>query len=152
MKEFIGNMWDIIADAYCITTNNDIKINGKAVMGAGVALEAKNMFKNCDAYLAEFIKKNGHIVGAFYTSTTFIPDKKLGVDLISFPTKYHWKYPSDIKLIEKSAKELMQLITKETYETVVLPRPGCNNGKLNWESVKRVISPILDDSVIVVSL
>jgi hypothetical protein len=144
MKELTVNMWDISADAYCITTNGIIKANGCAVMGAGVALSAVRKFPGCDKYLGIRIKKMGHNVGVFYTADL--------TDLISFPTKYHWKDPSDIKLIEKSAKELIDLININKYNKVILPRPGCSNGGLDWKDVKKVIEPILDDRVVVVSL
>jgi len=144
MKEITGNMFDMKADAYCITTNGMIKGNGRAVMGAGVALSAVKKFPACDKFLGDFINKNGHIVGVFYIADS--------TDLISFPTKYHWKNPSDIKLIKKSAKELMELIEKNKYNKVILPRPGCANGGLLWDDVKKLIEPILDDRVIVVSL
>ena len=145
MKEVVGtNMWDIKADAYCITTNGIVKGNGRAVMGAGVALSAVNKFQQCDKHLGDFIAKNGHVVGVFYVVDSG--------DLISFPTKYHWRDKSYIELIEKSAKELAELVSKNRYQTVILPRPGCANGGLNWEDVKKVIAPILDNRVTVVSL
>jgi len=148
MQEIIGNMWFIKANAYCVTTNNVIKDNGRAVMGAGVALSAARKFPQCDKYLADFIEKNGHIVGVFYT----VVNDKNNFDLISFPTKYHWKNKSDIKLIEKSAKELMNLINLNRYNSVILPKPGCSNGGLDWSYVKGIVEPILDDRVVIVSL
>src|ERR1035437_6478879 len=111
MKEVIGNMFDMPADAYCITTNGIIKANGRAVMGAGVALSAVRRFPECDKFLANMIKEKSHQVGVFYIADN--------VDLISFPTKNNWKDPSDIKLIEKSANELMELIKKYGYRNVV---------------------------------
>lgn len=148
MQEIIGNMWDIDADAYCVTTNGIIKNNGRAVMGAGVALSAVRKFPECDRHLANFIKLYGHKVGTFYS----VVNDKNYFDLISFPTKYHWKDPSDIKLIIKSAEELKALIEKNRYNKVVLPKPGCANGGLNWDDVKKVIESILDDRIIIVSL
>jgi len=144
MKELVGDMWSIKADAYCITTNGIVKTNGRAVMGAGVALSTVRKFPECDKFLGHHIKELGHKVFVFYVGN--------GIDLISFPTKYHWKDPSDINLIEKSANELIQLINKNRYNMVVLPRPGCCNGGLDWKDVKKVIEPILDNRVVVVSL
>jgi len=44
MKEVIGNIWNYYnkGNWIVITTNGTIKKNGEAVMGRGVALEAKN--------------------------------------------------------------------------------------------------------------
>lgn len=38
-----------------------------------------------------------------------------------------------------------------TEETVLLPRPGCGNGKLQWDFVKREIEDLLDDRVTIVN-
>ena len=151
MQEIIGNMWDIDADAYCITTNEVIKANGKAVMGAGVALSAVKKFPDCDEYLGHFIKTSGHKVGVFFRYADKISESKTR-DLISFPTKNHWRAPSPMWLIRRSAEELTALIEKNRYNNVILPKPGCSNGGLDWEDVKKVIGPILDDRVVIVSL
>ena len=148
MKEKFGNMFNFQADAYCVTTNGIVKSNGRAVMGAGVALSAATIYPDCDKHLGRFIRANGHKVGVFHTTNNLDNN----ISLISFPTKYHWKDPSDIKLIEKSAKELMEIIDKNLYNVVVLTRPGVGCGGLKWEDVKKVIEPILDDRVIIVSL
>jgi hypothetical protein len=47
-------------------------------------------------------------------------------------------------LIERSARELLKLIeVKKIKEAIYLPRPGCGNGRLKWEDVKKNLSPIL---------
>jgi len=44
MKEDKGDLWGYPADYRCVTTNGVVKPNGKLVMGAGVALDAKRLF------------------------------------------------------------------------------------------------------------
>ena len=150
MKELVGNMFDMCADAYCITTNGIVRENGTAVMGAGVALAANKKFRGCEEFLGRHISTQGHNVGVFYTFSNerFRKD----IDIISFPTKYNWKLLACLPLILLSAQQLMELINVNDYKTVLLPRPGCANGGLIWEDVKLVIEPILDDRVTVVSL
>jgi hypothetical protein len=47
-------------------------------------------------------------------------------------------------LIERSARELLKIIEVKTIkEAVYLPRPGCGNGRLKWEDVKKILSPVL---------
>ena len=50
MKEISGDLFSLtiinFADAICITTNGVVKKTGKAVMGAGCALSAREKFKN----------------------------------------------------------------------------------------------------------
>jgi hypothetical protein len=51
---------------------------------------------------------------------------------------------ADSGLIERSARELLKIIElKRIKEAVYLPRPGCGNGRLKWEDVKKILSPIL---------
>jgi hypothetical protein len=46
--------------------------------------------------------------------------------------------------VTRSARELLKIIeVKKINESVYLPRPGCGNGRLNWEDVKKILSPIL---------
>lgn len=72
--------------------------------------------------------------------------------LISFPVKHKWFEAADLSLIERSAKQLMLLISCTEFEKVLLPRPGCGNGRLQWADVKKVLEPILDERVYIVSL
>ena len=44
MKEVTGNIWDYPADIVCITTNGSTTRNGSAVMGKGIALQAKERY------------------------------------------------------------------------------------------------------------
>jgi len=149
MIDITGNMFTlrkfIDLDALCITTNEIIKRDGKAVMGAGVAKQAKNIFYNIDKILADLIKKNGHITQVI----KFEPDSYY---LVSFPTKYHWKDRSDISLIEKSTKQLLDLTNEYEWKKVILPRPGCSNGGLNYISqVKPLLSKYLDDRFFIIT-
>lgn len=147
MKEIKGDMFknNICGyDAICITTNGIIKNNGKAVMGAGVAKICRDKYKGSDINLANTLKKNGNHVNIFFLHE--------GLFIISFPTKNNWRDKSDIDLIKRSALELEELVNKCKFERVLLPRPGCTNGKLNWEDVKAVIEPILSDKITIISL
>jgi len=139
-----GNIWDFYRkdpEAYiCITTNGFVKTNGECVMGAGVAKEAKEKFKELANDLGSIIKKQGNNVFMF-------ADKRL----FSYPTKHNWFENSDIALIKKSAEQLMKYINEFKIPRVYLPRPGCGNGKLKWKDVEPAIKNILDDRVLIVS-
>lgn len=144
MKELKKNIWDLTNfNILCITTNGNIKSDGCAVMGAGIALEAKKRYPGIDSYLASLIKLNGNRVYRLNAFCGF-------AELYSFPTKHNWRDNSDIELIKKSCKELVEICDKKNYKKIAIPRPGCNNGKLNWEIVKKNIEPILDDRFYIV--
>ena len=46
----------------------------------------------------------------------------------------------------------LKLATLLKWQVVVLPRPGCGNGRLDWFLVERTIAPWLDDRFVVVTL
>ena len=141
MKEISGDLFSLtiinFADAICITTNGVVKKTGKAVMGAGCALSAREKFKNIDLQLGTLIKENGHIV------QIIIYEPK---PIISFPTKMNYWENSRFSLIETSIQQLIILTDQMKWNKVILPRPGCNNGGFNWLSqIKPFIEQKLDD-------
>lgn len=128
-------------EAICVTTNGIIKANGHAVMGRGIALQANNLY-HVSGTLADHLKAHGNVpanLGVFD-----------GVYILSFPTKNDWRDDSDINLIRNSAHLLVELADKLHLKHVYLPKPGCANGRLNWNDVKPVIQAILDDRFTVV--
>lgn len=144
-NEVIGNMWDIPADAYCITTNGFVKTNGEAVMGAGCAKEAAKKWPYLPKLLGTLLSTGNHVEWV-----PMDPKDNIGY-LVFFPVKHNWWEAADLKLIEQSANDLMKGIEHRGFKKVLLPRPGCGNGRLKWEDVKAVLEPILDERVTVVS-
>lgn len=146
MKEETGSIWDYHKQGHwiIITTNGNVKTNGEAVMGKGIALQAKQRFPDLPKRLGKFLSEFNNTVHSF------------GIDyrIISFPTKHNWQEKSDIKLIEESCQRLKALFdyTELGYfvKEIYMPRPGCANGQLSWGDVKPVLEKYLDDRFIVV--
>jgi hypothetical protein len=44
----------------------------------------------------------------------------------------------------------MDLADRLGLQTILLPRPGCGNGQLDWAQVGPAIAPLLDDRVTIV--
>jgi hypothetical protein len=142
MKYIKGNLWNFHSGApVCITTNGIIKKNGELVMGAGIALQAKQRFPALPL-------KAGNAVKGYGNRTLYFIEERL----FTFPTKYDWRDPSDINLIGLSAHQLKAQCDQLGFNRVYLPRPGCSNGKLNWPDVDNVLRQILDDRFTIVSL
>jgi len=138
--DMFKNSYLQFVDAICITTNGALNAKGKCVMGRGVALIAKEKWEGIDKRLGDFIKANGNIVQILWYIPTF------HTTVIAFPVKHHWKERADLKLIEKSCKELKALMDQEGWQKVVLPRPGCNNGKRDWDTeVKPILKKYFDN-------
>lgn len=134
--------------ACCVTTNGIVKMNGCAVMGAGVALRANQLYK-CDKTLGVLLQSNGN--HCFRLGEVRNPENGVLFQLFSFPTKNHFKYHSSINLIIQSCGELMELCDKYDINRAYLTPPGCGNGGLDWDvEVEPVISKYLDDRVTIV--
>ena len=151
MQEIKKDIWSFLndptTDAICVTTNGIVKANGELVMGKGIALEAKLKFPSLPKIIGDKIKLLGHKL--HYISTLQTTTKPIFI--VAFPTKFNYKDSSDINLIKKSCTELVEFCNEMKLKKIYLPRPGCGNGGLNWEDVKKEISLLLDDRFIIVS-
>lgn len=140
MLEKVGDIWKSGAEYICITTNGVVKSNGELVMGAGIAKECKEKYPEIPKIWGGMVKECGNRV--------YMWDHW---KLFSFPTKYDWKHPSDIELIKKSCEQLLLIVNRQHINSVALPKPGCGNGGLNWNDVKKVVGAMLDDRFIIYS-
>lgn len=172
MKVIEKNMWDYldIADAICITSNGFVKKSGRAVMGRGCALEARDKFKDIDLALGYHIKDRGNTPGVIHkhgkTSIVSFPVKRASTvyDLIIEPLlvahmkrKFKlgdvvpgWALKAELRIIEASAKALRSMIDRNKWETIIITQPGCMNGELAWEDVEPILDRFLGDKVICV--
>lgn len=141
MLEEKGNLWTVDCDIRAITTNGFVKNNGACVMGRGCAKEAKDRFPGIEFLIGKLLKDAGNV--PFYL---------IQENLLTFPVKHNWYEKADINLICNSAIHVLELAEFEEWNKIVIPRPGCGNGGLNWETeVKPVLSPILDDRFVIIS-
>ncbi len=141
MRELEGDIWDMPCKFRVITTNCQIRQNGKLVMGKGIALQARERYPGIDYTLGKLVAAGGNHVYVLHEE-----------GIVSFPTKWDWRRQSDLELIRRSALELSHLLRSvlRKEDTVLLPPPGCGNGGLMWKDVKPVIAPLLDHHYIVV--
>lgn len=144
MKIVKDDIWDFLNRGYCVvvTTNGYVNKTGEAVMGKGIAYQANKLFKGLAFALGKLLRDKGNHVYYFERQK-----------LVTFPTKNNWKDKSDIKLIEQSCRELVSLLKTFSQIKVAMPKPGCGNGKLNWEEVAPMIAHYFNsfgDRVIVV--
>jgi len=156
------NIWDRfdVGEVVCITTNGFVRSDGRAVMGRGVAAQAKKYVPDIDLSLGKQILTNGNVV-QFCSEDSSTE----AVRIISFPVKpkqgivadratnvvphmrnrakVGWAMPgwamlADTEIIERSLYELYWLWTDLSWYDpdiqIYLPRPGCGAGCLDWES------------------
>lgn len=138
------------ADAICFTSNGIVKANGELVMGAGIAKSFKERWPVSPEYFGKFVKVGGNTA---YKLNVYDNIVDRYIDIVSFPTKHHWRNPSDLALIKKSAEALVKITNDNNWKYVYLPRPGVGLGGLNWDrQVKPTIENILDDRFVICHL
>lgn len=155
MREISGDIREQFNDykwnALCCTINTVVGSDG-LIMGAGVALTFKEWHRFLPYIWGERIQRwklpRTHII-----VTTVDTDFTSGrvKYAIGFPTKRDFRQPSELALIERSAKQLQVIIEAMDWSNVLLPRPGCSNGGLEWKNVKPILEPIFDDRVTIIS-
>lgn len=140
MREMVGDLWEVKCEARCITTNGLTLQDGTAVMGAGIAKQAKARYPWLPRHLGKLLQSRGNHV--YYLG------QWEGAKLVTFPTKHDWRDNSDPELIRQSCRELKNLGYKGV---VAMPRPGCGNGGLDWAAVKPILEQELpEDNYVVV--
>jgi hypothetical protein len=139
MLEAKADLWTYPCDYRGIPTNLVTKKNGHLVMGAGVAKQAAERYPELPETWGEFTRALG---GGVFVDDEF--------NLFAFPTKHHWREPSSLSLIEKSARELewFALDPERSAKTFAMPRPGCGLGGLKWEEVRPLLVRLPDNVVI----
>ncbi|VVP88561.1 hypothetical protein PS938_01355 [Pseudomonas fluorescens] len=140
MIEFVsGDFFDFEAD---IRVNT---VNCAGVMGAGVALAFKNKYPEMFKEYALACKNGEYKPGrpkVWRMSDMF--DKEF--EIINFPTKNHWRRPSEYKYIEDGLVWLENFLSSRPGVKVTLPALGCGHGGLDWNIVKSMIEAHLKKS------
>jgi len=127
-------------DAVICTTNKIVKSNGELVMSAGIAKVFAEEFPFLPSLwgMVEQTRAKQNIISKTII-TRISGEFPL---LIALPTKYHFKDKSDINLITSGLGELFYY---SGLKRILLPKPGCLNGGLDWETeVLPKISNFLD--------
>lgn len=163
MIEIKGDLFKQKADVLCITTNGYVKASGENVMGMGCAKAAAKINPDVPLLLGNAIGKYGNVVNHIITGRIALysfpvkpvsapckPDKSNVVKHMKYKVQPNqsvmgWACVAQADIIEKSAKELVLLADKHGWNKVVIPRPGCGAGELDWKDIKPILDNILDD-------
>jgi hypothetical protein len=140
IREITGDIWEYLGKAViCISTNGHLTRKGEAVLGRGCARQAREHFPALPARLGALLLEAGNHVQVIQDG------------LVSFPVEESpWATP-DLRLIRRSAEELRVLADLEGWSRVVVPRPGCGGGGLDWSEVRPLLAGLFDDRFTVIS-
>lgn len=124
-----GNMFDSDAN-YFVNPVNTIGTSGK-----GLALEVKRRYSQTERIYQAVCKSGEFGIGDILQVPT--DDHKF---ILFFPTKKHWRDPSEYEYIERglgSLKYHCKDIPKNSI--IAIPQLGCGLGGLEWSKVHRLI-------------
>lgn len=108
-------------------------VNTVGVMGKGIASDFKKIYPLMfEEYKVQCDNGNLDIgeLSLYKTSNKWI---------LNFPTKKHWRSPSTVEYIEKGLQKLVEQATKLQLTDIAMPKLGCGNGGLDWETQVRPI-------------
>lgn len=133
IKYLTGNLFDSKAEALVNT------VNTVGIMGKGIALQFKKLFPNNYKLYKTLCDKKEFKIGQLIVvqDQNIITGEKI---IINFPTKKHWKSPSEYEYIEKGIDELIKTIREKNIKSIALPPLGSGNGGLQWFKVKDIIN------------
>ena len=125
--ELTGNIFSSGAEVVVIT------VNCEGVMGAGIALDAKNRWPEIYDVYSKRCELNGFDVGEIMWADSV--SKKVAL----FPSKKLWRAPSKLSYISEGLDALRTDIDQMSITSIALPHLGCSNGGLTWSEVKPLI-------------
>jgi O-acetyl-ADP-ribose deacetylase (regulator of RNase III) len=134
IKFVTGDMFKIPAKVRVNT------VNCVGVMGSGVALACKRRYPAMYKEYREKCKK-----GEIKPGSLFIwEDKRTHEYIVNFPTKRHWRNPSQYDDIESGLVALKEFLHILGKIEVALPALGCGHGGLDWVIVAGMIYDYLN--------
>lgn len=164
MIEITGDLFNQECNAIVIPTNRQVRKDGTAVMGAGVAKEAAERWPWLPAKYGKELKwsKPYYAYSELGCVIAFKREDDDSKYIITFNTKDHWKDDALPLMIKRGCRSLdrlsFQLFPGPGWPMldkvrICLPRLGCGLGGLDWdETVKPILEKWLKaDRFVVVS-
>lgn len=118
-------------------------VNTVGVMGKGIALQFRRAYPEMfDAY-ARACREGTVQVGQMHIWPT---DAMVGPRfIVNFPTKKHWRSPSQISWIEDGLADLVRVIEEHEIRSIAVPPLGAGNGGLDWALVRpRIVNTLAE--------
>lgn len=108
-------------------------VNCVGVMGKGLALQFKKAYPDNYRVYKLACDHNEIQTGKMFTfMRTSQSNPKY---IINFPTKQHWRDPSEIEFIDTGLEDLVRVIPHLSIKSIAIPPLGCGLGGLEWSVV-----------------
>lgn len=130
-----GNLLESDAEAL-VNTVNEI-----GVMGKGIALMFREAFPESSRAYAEACERGEVQVGRVFVTEN--PDLTGPRWIIHFPTKKHWRNPSQLPWVREGLQDLARVVAEKKIRSIAVPPLGCGQGGLDWSQVRNEIESAL---------
>lgn len=132
-----GNLLDAEAEALVNA------VNTVGVMGKGIALAFKQRFDlNSRLYAASCQAGEVQVGSMFVTETGELTGPRW---IVNFPTKQHWRQPSQLPWVVAGLADLHRFIQQQGVRSIAIPALGAGLGGLAWPDVRHAIEAALSD-------
>jgi O-acetyl-ADP-ribose deacetylase (regulator of RNase III) len=110
-------------------------VNCVGVMGKGIALVFKLRYPLMFDIYQDYCKKRLIDIGKLW----IYKGDKNDPWVLNFPTKTHWKLPSEYEYIEKGLQKFVETYKEKGITSIAFPLLGANNGGLNSQKVEELM-------------
>ncbi|PYY87146.1 Appr-1-p processing protein [Pseudomonas sp. TKO26] len=118
-------------------------VNTVGVMGKGIALMFKERFSENYRLYSAACKAGAVETGKMHVTAVNELDGPRWI--VNFPTKRHWRSPSQMAWITEGLYDLRRFLLENQVKSVAVPPLGAGNGGLKWPEVREQIVSILSD-------
>ncbi|MCD6163130.1 MAG: macro domain-containing protein [candidate division Zixibacteria bacterium] len=112
-------------------------VNTVGAMGKGLAKEFKRLFPEMFKEYQKRCENRKTNIGSLWLYRT--PNKWV----LNFPTKKHWRQPSNISYVEEGLKSFVKSYSRARINSIAFPKLGCGNGELDWNDVSPLMKRYL---------
>lgn len=106
-------------------------VNCVGVMGKGIALVFKLRYPSMFEQYQKYCKQNLIAVGKLW----IYKGEPTNPWVLNFPTKTHWKLPSEYEYIEKGLQKFVDTYKEKSITSIAFPLLGANNGGLDKDKI-----------------
>lgn len=142
IKIIKGNIFNTTAQTIVNT------VNCVGVMGKGIALVYKLRYPNLFGKYQELCKQHLLDVGKLW----LYKEDSEQQWVLNFPTKKHWKYPSQYSYIEAGLQKFVDTYQDRGITSIAFPLLGTNNGGLDESRVMNIMTTYLSQCTIPVEI
>lgn len=109
-------------------------VNCVGVMGKGIALQFKRSYPDMFKQYETACRRGDVAIGRMFVyETGLLHGPRL---VVNFPTKKHWRAPSQLGYIDAGLADLIRVIDQHNISSIAVPPLGAGNGGLDWADVE----------------